>query len=118
MEERQLRTLKQMLRGLPIYAPSDDFENRLVANVARKTEHRQIFKLKLGFDWRLAAGFAATAALAMLVVVRVTERHVPRSEPTTQDGYAEEIRRDQMFAAGNDPLNGSRFAVPTSYEQR
>jgi anti-sigma factor RsiW len=119
-EARHLRTLKELLRGLPVYEPSEGFEERLVSNVVRKAERRnRIFNLNLGFNWRLGAGFAVTAAIASLVVLQITERHVPRSEPTnSNDGLALEIGRDQMFLAGNDPLSGARFAVPTSYAKR
>lgn len=118
-EERQLRTLKQMLRGLPMYTPSEDFENRLVSHVVAKQERRRVGKLNIGFDWRLVSGFAAAAALATLVMLRATE---PQAPPSTKggsnDGVALEISRDQFVAAGNDPLSGSHYAVPISYAKR
>lgn len=117
-EERQLRTLKQMLRGLPMYTPSEDFENRLVSHVVAKQERRRILKLNLGFDWRLMGGFAVTAAVATLVMLRISEPQVPRAESRTNDGLALEITRDQSFMAGNDPLSGAHYAVPISYAKR
>jgi len=114
-EERQLRTLKQMLRGLPMYTPSEDFENRLVSHVVAKNEYRRVFKFRLGFDWRFVTGFVGAAALATVVMLRITEPQVPRAGSQPNNGLAFEISRDQSFVAGNDPLSGAHYAVPISY---
>jgi predicted anti-sigma-YlaC factor YlaD len=116
-EETQLRSLKQMLRGLPTYTPSEGFEDRLVANVIRRTERRSIFTL--GLDWRFASGLAGLAAIAAFALFKVTEPRMPNSDstPTTaiRGKFDKDYARDQLFLAGNDPLNGDRFAIPSSY---
>ena len=118
-EEQQLKVLKQMLRGLPTYTPSEDFEERLVKNVVQVQEQKRTSRFSLGLDWRFVAGFAATAALATFAMLQVTGRPGPdTANATVNDTLASEIGRDQMFIAGNDPLSGNRFAVPTTYANR
>ena len=116
-EEQQLRKLKQLLRGLPQYQPSTDFEDRLVANVFAKAERRPLFAFS--FDWRVAGGLAAAAAICAFALFQLTERRVPSAGsqiPMVQrDRFDEEFTRDQLFMAGNDPLSGNRFAIPASY---
>ena len=116
-EEENLRMLKQLLRGLPSYQPSRDFEDRLVANVIQKAERRPLFTWNL--DWRVAGGLAAAAAIAAFALFQLTERRVPSAEsqiPMAQrDAFDRDFTRDQMFMAGNDPLSGNRFVIPASY---
>jgi predicted anti-sigma-YlaC factor YlaD len=121
-EEQQLRSLKQMLRGLPTYTPSHDFEDRLVANVMDKAEGRRVFAWNL--NWRLASGLAACAALAAFGLFQITERRVPSSPNEAapslaqRDMFERDYSRDQLFMSGNDPLSGNRFAVPTGYDKK
>lgn len=119
-EEQQLRSLKQMLRGLPNYAPSPDFENKLVANVMQKAERRSVFAWNM--DWRLVSGLAACAAIAAFGLFQLTERRVPSGGneiPLAQrDMFEREIARDRLFMAGSDPLSGERFVVPTGYGKK
>lgn len=117
-EELQLRTLKQMLRGLPLYEPTEGFEDRLVSQVMRTSERKRRFTLSFGPSLRFAGGLAAVAIIAGFGLVKLTERRVPTAtpQPTARlDGADYEFTRDQMFMAGNDPLSGNRFVVPTSY---
>jgi predicted anti-sigma-YlaC factor YlaD len=120
-EEQQLRSLKQMLRGLPTYAPSPEFENKLVSNVMQKAERRSVFAWNL--DWRLAGGLAVCAALAAFGLFELTERKVPISgieapSLAQRDQFERDYSRDQLFMAGTDPLSGNRFAVPTGYDKK
>lgn len=111
-EEQQLRSLKHMLRGLPCYTPTQGFEDRLVSNVMRKSERRRV--LAWNIDWRLAGGFAAAATIAAFALLQATERRVPAADTQPMVRRDDlDMMRDQLFMAGNDPLSGNRFAVPT-----
>lgn len=116
-EEQQLRTLKQMLRGLPTYTPNAGFEDRLVASVMGKAIGRPVLRLHLNFRWQMATGMVAAGILIALAVTKLTERSVPGANalPVATRDSSFEISRDQLFMAGNDPLSGNRFVVPTSY---
>lgn len=118
-EEQQLRSLKQMLRGLPLNAPSESFEDRLVQQVIARTESRpsRIFV----WNWRLAGGLVAASLVVGLGIMKITERRVPsaNAQPMVHLDSADfEFSRDQQFMAGNDPLSGSRFVVPTAYGRK
>jgi anti-sigma factor RsiW len=116
-EEQELRQLKQLLRSLPNYQPTDGFEDRLVAKVMEPAASRRGIDWNL--DWRLAGGLAAAAAICAFALFQITERRVPTA--TTQDPMAKrdsidlDFSRDQLFMAGNDPLSGNRFAIPASH---
>jgi predicted anti-sigma-YlaC factor YlaD len=115
-EEQQLRALKQMLQGLPTYTPAQDFEDRLVANVMRRTERRRrIFTFNL--DWRLTGALVGAASVAAFGLFQITERNVPSPSSGEPTAVAKEMdfSRDQMLMAGSDPLSGARYAVYPSY---
>jgi anti-sigma factor RsiW len=116
MEERQLRSLKHLLQGLPSYQPAPGFEDRLVANV-RSADRRRQFGFR--FDWRLAGGFAMASVLVMVGVV-MSDRRAPAASPdpgsiARMDSISLDMTRDQLFISGNDPLSGNRFASYGTY---
>lgn len=119
-EEQQLRSLKHMLRGLPNHSPSVGFEDRLVANVMSKSQRSSIFALNL--NWRLASGLAAVSMIAAFGLFQLTERRVPSSDSAPSmaklDAMESDLRGDQIFMAGNDPLSSNRFASYPSYGKK
>ncbi|MBC8063265.1 MAG: hypothetical protein H7Y17_00420 [Chlorobia bacterium] len=62
----------------------------------------------------MAGGFAAAAAIAAFTLFQATERRVPAADTQPMVRRDDlDMMRDQLFMAGNDPLSGNRFAVPT-----
>lgn len=117
-EEQQYRSLKQMLRGLPTYDPSQGFEDRLVSHVMAKSQPN---RSGWNWNWRMASGLAAAAALAAFALIQATERRVPSANSiplARQDREDFDIARDQLFMSGNDPLSGNRFAIPTVHDEK
>jgi predicted anti-sigma-YlaC factor YlaD len=113
-EESQLRALKQMLQGLPTYAPAKDFEDRLVENVMRRAEkRRRVFTFNL--DWKLTSALVATASIAAIALFQVTERSVPSHDAPATAVKEMDFSHDQMFMAGGDPLSGTRYAISSAY---
>jgi predicted anti-sigma-YlaC factor YlaD len=118
-EEQHLRSLKHILRGLPTYAPSAEFESRLVAHVMARPQSRSILSLR--FNWRWAGGLVVATAIGAFLLIQATERRVPSAESIpmargNRDSY--DYARDQIFMAGNDPLSGSRFPIPISHDAK
>jgi predicted anti-sigma-YlaC factor YlaD len=119
-EELQLRSLKSMLRGLPTYAPTEGFEDRLVANVISRAERRSMLPWNL--DWRVASGLAVAAAVAAFTLFQITERRMPDGTHTETpvaklNGIELDLAQDQWFMSSNDPLNGNRFPIPVAHDK-
>lgn len=116
-ESESLRTLKSLLGAGPEPEPSSEFETRLVSHV---------FALDAPAKRRgrgtLSAAVAATLAVALLAAIVLSGATLNAEGVSLESKRAApeeiELKSDQAFSAGYDPLRSSPPMIPTSYGHR
>jgi len=101
-EETELRTLKNLLSGMPSVEPPIGLEAKLLTSMA--TEKRS--KSQLSSVALVATLAAAAAVTAFLITPAPSQPMAARPIAPVKRDIAFEIGRDQVFAAGSDPLSG------------
>jgi anti-sigma factor RsiW len=116
-EEASLSSLKHLLRDVPSYEPSAEFEQRLVSNVLGAPAETGNVVTKVSY--LLVSSVAAAAMLATLVVLSALGRQGDPQVMTNTPGsdVVFDISRDRAFDAGSDPLSGTPVVMPMNYER-
>ncbi len=113
-ELQSIRILKAELAGLNLNRPNPgaDFEDRLIEWVNFQAEQRPVVRRR-----RLQAAFVTTLAIALVAVLGIrssaSQQHIAEQNSMRQF----ELAKDQAFISGEDPLSGSPFLMPASYNK-
>ncbi len=113
-ELQTIRILKAELAGLNLNRPNPgvDFEDRLVAWVNLQAEQQPVVRRR-----RLQAAFVTTLAIAVVAILGIrssaSQQHI--AEKNSMNKF--ELAKDQAYISGEDPLSGSPFLMPASYNK-
>lgn len=113
-ELQTIRILKAELAGLNLNRlnPGVDFEDRLVAWVNLQAEQQPVVRRR-----RLQAAFVTTLAIAVVAILGIrssaSQQHI--AEKNSMNKF--ELAKDQAYISGEDPLSGSPFLMPASYNK-
>jgi len=113
-EERELRSLKQLLGGLEAPEPPADFAQRLTAAVIRDRQPEAPRRRSLRAGFLTFAGVAA-CSMAFTFLVLSGSRPAPVSAGAKQEDLAFEVQRDQAYAVGWDATSGAPMFSSTNY---
>jgi anti-sigma factor RsiW len=106
-ELEDIRAIKAMVGAMGAPEPAAGFEERLRAAVFAAPVRRRSVPLRLGW---VATSAAVAAAVTFGLLQWIGSAPVPVSPTPT----AVDIRRDQVFTAGIDPLGGASPIVTVS----
>lgn len=101
VELEELRSLKRMMSGLFTPEPPKDFENRLMEAVAKRPA---VPLLPWG---RMVAATGLAATLTWILIANLGQAKPKIEASQSPPSMAFEVKRDQAFVAGTDPMGGS-----------
>jgi anti-sigma factor RsiW len=113
-ELQAIRILKTELAALNLNRPNPgaEFEDRLVEWLNFQAEQRPIARRR-----RLQAAFVTTLVIAVVAMLGVRSSVAQRQFAEQMSMNEFELAKDQAYVSGEDPLSGSPFLMPASFNK-